>query len=320
MYSKPTKICYPNTHPDLHNIQQPLRNASVAAMAVSSRDAIIPTSTPTASSSTLGVRKSPPATISAETTHVVKSVKVAMGGSRGHTRTSDFDELTKAVLKDAITVYKGHLFTNGAFLECSEEYDLAVESFIFMCKTHKIQMEIDNDLMKLITQCSSQARGDCKSKAHPLVPPAFGINLLNRANFLYKDPATRSGLYQNTIIQTVLNAIWFKNKNDEEAMNPNFLKDGIPLPAIALVFTVIECCIDEWQTGQHVDVQFTALHQSLAKRARKHAKMVDKPTAHAAQIDDVDLESAKKDWEDFNDSDEDKEANEDEEQLTVGQA
>ncbi|KAK0451958.1 uncharacterized protein EV420DRAFT_1645867 [Desarmillaria tabescens] len=83
----------------------------------------------------------PPTTISVETTHVVKSTKVATGGTRGCTQTSDFDELTKVVLEDAIT-----------------EYDLAVESFVLVCKARKIQMDIENDLMKLITQRSDQAR------------------------------------------------------------------------------------------------------------------------------------------------------------------
>ncbi|KAK0492159.1 hypothetical protein EDD18DRAFT_1358223 [Armillaria luteobubalina] len=284
------------------------------------------------SESSLGVQKSPPAMTSAEMTCVVKSVKIAAGGSCGHTRTSDFDELTKAVLEDAITVYKGHLFTEGAFLEHSEEYDVAVQSFIFICKTWNIQMDIDDDLMKLITQCSSQAHGDCKSKACPLVPLAFGIGM---------DKPIHDMQNINPIIQMVLNVIWFKNKNDEGAMNPNFLKDRIPLPVIALVFTVIECCLDEWQTRQHVDVQFTAagyknkyeehlkilqeydkqmkdagiipkLHQSLAKQAQKCANIVDKPTAHTVQIDNVDLKAAKKDWEDFDDSNEDKEGNKDE--------
>ncbi len=57
-----------------------------------------------------------------------------------------------------------------------------------------------NHVCLQVTQCSSQARGDCKSKAHPLVAPAFGISsekpihevhnlvedLLDCMNFLYK--------------------------------------------------------------------------------------------------------------------------------------
>ncbi|KAK0434700.1 hypothetical protein EV421DRAFT_1892684 [Armillaria borealis] len=348
-YPQPKKIFYPDAHPGLQGFQKTGRvhTATAPAAAQTSRTPAGP-----APSSTLGVRKAPPVTTSAETTRVVKSTKVAAGGTRRRTWTSDFDVLTKAVLEDAITVYKGKLFTHGAFLDRSQEYDLAGESFVLVCKVRKIQMNIEDDLMKLITQHSSQARGECKLKARPLVAPAFGIDpekpicdvrnkveeLLERTNFLFKDPSARTGLYQNPIISGIVNTVWFKNKNDEGAKNPDFLKDGIPLPAIALVFTVIECCLDEWKTGQHVDVPFSAasytekydshlkslcdfdrrtkdigivtkLRQSLAKKARKHAKIADQPAKRIAQLDNTDVETAKKDWEGFNDSDDDNSEN-----------
>ncbi|PBK87910.1 hypothetical protein ARMGADRAFT_938188, partial [Armillaria gallica] len=268
MYQKLKQIFYPDTHPDLWQFYPKVTANAQSDSAASEVDAL-----PMA----LGVCKVPPMTMSAERTHVIKLMKVSTGGTCGCTCASDFDELTKAILEDAITVYKGKLFTHGAFLDCSEEYDLAIESFVFVCKTWKIQMEIEDDLMKLvcnaiITQRSSQAWDECKSKAHPLVAPAFGINpeqplcevqnkvedLLDRMNFLYKDPVAHTGLFQNQVISILINMIWFKNKNDESTNNLYFLQDGIPLPTIALVFMVIECCLDEWQTGQHVNIQFTA--------------------------------------------------------------
>ncbi len=141
MYQKPKQIFYPDAHPDLRQFRPKVAANAQSDSAASEVDAL---------STALGVRKAPPMTMSAETTRVVKSMKVSTGGTRGRTRASDFDELTKAVLEDAIMVYKGKLFTHGAFLDRSEEYDLAVESFVFVCKTRKIQMEIEDDLMKLV--------------------------------------------------------------------------------------------------------------------------------------------------------------------------
>jgi hypothetical protein len=69
--------------------------------------------------------------------------------------------------------------------------------------------------------------------------------------------------------------MWFKNKWDEGAIHQEFSDNGIPLPSIALILTAIcvlfnhntiitndslmqvECVIDEWQTGKHVDVPFS---------------------------------------------------------------
>ncbi len=146
MYPKPKKIFYPNVHPDLREFQ--------TFKSVTTSDALdkegVSNSGLTKPSSLLGVRKIGPTTVSSETTRVLKSTKVASGGTRGRARASDFDELTKAVLEDAITLYKGKLFTSGAFLDRTAEYDLAVESFVLVCKARKIQMEIDDDLMKLV--------------------------------------------------------------------------------------------------------------------------------------------------------------------------
>lgn len=142
-YPAPTKVYYPNAHPDLHGFHQSSKSPA-------EREPAPPAQARSAPSSTLRVRKTPPVTTSSETSRVVKSVKVTTGGTRGRIQTSDFDELTKAVLEDTITVYKGHLFTNGAFLERAEEYDLAIKSFVFVCKTRNIQMEVDDDSMKLV--------------------------------------------------------------------------------------------------------------------------------------------------------------------------
>ncbi len=141
MYQKPKQIFYPDAHPDLQQFHPKVAANAQSDSAASEVDAL---------STALGVYKAPPMTMSAETTHVIKSMKVSTGGTHGHTHASDFDELTKAVLEDTITMYKGKLFTHGAFLDRSKEYDLAVESFVFVCKTRKIQMEIEDDLMKLV--------------------------------------------------------------------------------------------------------------------------------------------------------------------------
>lgn len=140
MYQKPKQIFYPDAHPDLQQFRPKVAANAQCDSAASEVDAL---------SMALGVCKAPPMTMSAETC-VVKLMKVSTGGTCGRMCASDFDELTKAVLEDAITMYKGKLFTHGAFLDHSEEYDLAIESFVFVCKTWKIQMEIEDDLMKLV--------------------------------------------------------------------------------------------------------------------------------------------------------------------------
>lgn len=101
---------------------------------------------------------------------------------------------------------------------------------------------------------------------------------------------------------------------------------------MTLVITVVENCIDEWQTGKHVDAQVTAaaykhrfnahlkqiiefvkktqesdivprLLKHMLKMARKPAKVVDAPDTVALQLTEDDVEAAKE-WESMIFSDE----------------
>ncbi|KAG6850199.1 hypothetical protein C0991_010683, partial [Blastosporella zonata] len=129
---------------------------------------------------------------------------------------------------------------------------------------------------------------------------------------------------------------WFKNKNDDGVTQPEFSQDGIPLVTIGLIATVIECCLDEWQSGKHVDVPFAAaqyhnkfnvhmktllsfkaktqdadiiprLCNHMLKKARKHAKVKDGTAPRVVELDDNDIAAAKKEWENMELSDPDDE-------------
>jgi hypothetical protein len=54
--------------------------------------------------------------------------------------------------------------------------------------------------------------------------------------------------YRHPIIQRVINITWFQNKDDDGIVFHEYFAP-IPFEVIALVLTVIECCIDEWSDG-----------------------------------------------------------------------
>ncbi|EDR00267.1 uncharacterized protein LACBIDRAFT_334248 [Laccaria bicolor S238N-H82] len=131
--------------------------------------------------------------------------------------------------------------------------------------------------------------------------------------------------------------MYFKHKTDDGIVNPEFSEnEELSLVTLALVLTVIDNCLDEWQTGEHVDVQFSAatyknkfiahlkrledfaektkdanivsrLRKHLLKMAnfgtnsnnvRKHAKADDAPQViQAARVTEDEVEAAKKEWE-----------------------
>jgi len=54
--------------------------------------------------------------------------------------------------------------------------------------------------------------------------------------------------------------MWFNNRTDEGIIYSD-LFDPMPVPAIALIITAVECSIDEWATGTNVDVAFRETNQ-----------------------------------------------------------
>ncbi|KAG6835823.1 hypothetical protein H0H93_014340, partial [Arthromyces matolae] len=83
--------------------------------------------------------------------------------------------------------------------------------------------------------------------------------LKDEKGFLYKELTadTRKGIYKHAIIQTSVNKMWFKNQRDEGVVYSDMF-NPMPIPAIALVLTAIECNIDEWTTGTKTDIAFYA--------------------------------------------------------------
>jgi hypothetical protein len=55
-----------------------------------------------------------------------------------------------------------------------------------------------------------------------------------------KDPAAKKGIFRTTVIQTIINKMWFCNKDDEDVINPEFSEGGLlAIPTIALALTVV---------------------------------------------------------------------------------
>ncbi|KAG6827067.1 hypothetical protein H0H92_013336 [Tricholoma furcatifolium] len=295
------------------------------------------------------IRKDHPVTMSTSTTVVVKKVKVENTGTRGRPRVADYDSMTRAVLEAAIAHFRADVVTREPFLDHAMDSQAAARAWVRACHHHKVQMEFEDEIEKLINSRTSQVRGQLKTVARSLVPVLYGLSddntkrenrnlvedLLDRNTFYYKDPKKRSGFLLHPIFQRILNKTWFKNKADDGVVQPAFSDGGIPLVTIGLIATVVECCLDEWQSGEHGDVPFAAaqyhskfhkhmktiqnfadrthdtdiifrLRNQMLKMARKHAKVEnDRATVGNAELDDADIEAAKEEWKNMVFSDDD---------------
>ena len=96
------------------------------------------------------IQKEALATASAATTVVTKCVKTANVGSRGHVRASDFDDLSKSLIEDTITIYKAKLSAKHPFPERTEDREAVKQSWIEVCSERNVQVDLEEDVFKLV--------------------------------------------------------------------------------------------------------------------------------------------------------------------------
>lgn len=287
-------------------------------------------------------RKETPATTSAETTVVTKKIKAEGSGSRGRIRQADFDELTRSVIEETISIYRAQIGSVEPFPERADDHDTVKQAWLEVCTSRNLRVELEEGIFKLIIGRASQARGFAKTTSKPYFIAAYNIDgigskreirdnveqLLEGSRFIYKDPVSKTGIFRAPLIQTIINKVWFKNKEDDGVIHPEFSENNaLPMATMAFVQTVIENNLDEWVTGDHVDVPFTAtayktkyhahlkfimdfekktrdadiiprLLRHMLKVARKHAK-VSGGASQASNISNAEIEAAKQEWADL---------------------
>jgi len=78
-------------------------------------------------------RKENPPTASAETTVVTKQIKIEGSSSRGRIRTADFDELTRSIIDETISIYRAQIGAVEPFPERTDDRDTVKQAWIKVC-------------------------------------------------------------------------------------------------------------------------------------------------------------------------------------------
>ncbi|KAI6004872.1 hypothetical protein EDD15DRAFT_2191630 [Pisolithus albus] len=212
----------------------------------------------------------------------------------GRPRTRDYDDVTQEFIMTVIGEYRARLCAEAPMPDHLMETNLLDASWVQACKVTGRNMARSPQLAKIVckyagliywfnlhapwvTNRGSQVRGQLKTKLRPLVEAIFGFlssqsksaikknrslaeSLKEGTNFAFKhmsaDDDGRRGFLKAPLIQKIINTMWFANKHDDGVRFHNHFKP-FPYPALALVLTAIECCIDEWMTGTRTDIPFS---------------------------------------------------------------
>ncbi|KAG1884655.1 hypothetical protein F4604DRAFT_1919126 [Suillus subluteus] len=205
----------------------------------------------------------------------IKAKMNSFNGRHHQLKAGDFDHVTKDVLTITTSVYCCLVVTRAPFPDM-----LLVKTKLVKCAWHEasditgLTIQLTPSLVKMMTRCMSHVRGKLKTKMHGLTASFFGFrasrsmvaikanhdlakSLKEGNSFVFKDWELKSGIYKTELIQKAINDMWFANHSDEVLYAKYF--DPLPVKMMALVLTVMECCVDEWTTGVREDVKFSSV-------------------------------------------------------------
>jgi len=187
---------------------------------------------------------------------------------------SEVEDINSRVIKTALSLYKCLLSCKDAFPPSDTKGQWAVDVWkdaCFRTEAHPNSLRQVQD--EEFTCSNMEFLTDMKTMIKPFVDSSYGFNtsrapdiigqnvnlaraLITKATFIYRvfkigDHGYRPRYpYRHPIIQTVVNILWFQDKDDVGVVFHEYF-DPIPLKVIALVAAVVECCIDGWSDGTY---------------------------------------------------------------------
>ena len=96
-------------------------------------------------------RKEPPTTTSSDTTVVTKRIKVEGSGSRGRVRTANFDDLTRSIVEETISIYRAQICSVEPFPERTDDLDTIKQAWLEVCSGRSLRIELEEDIYKLVS-------------------------------------------------------------------------------------------------------------------------------------------------------------------------
>jgi hypothetical protein len=97
------------------------------------------------------IRKTPPTSIPADTTVVVKKQKTTSPGESKHRiRVSDFDKLTKSLTEDCIAIYRAQIGAVQPFPVKDDNLKAVQLAWVEVCNNRDLQVDIKDSAFKAV--------------------------------------------------------------------------------------------------------------------------------------------------------------------------
>ncbi|KAJ7131568.1 hypothetical protein C8R43DRAFT_1110749 [Mycena crocata] len=188
----------------------------------------------------------------------------APGGSR--TNLSHYTEPAAKLIKSAMHRFEVRIWTVNPFPSAELQVQWVKEIWDEVCTEADALMELTERMSSMIKKYGSHGRSSLKDGVRPLVAPTYKFKigdsdkvirrnvkiwkaLTAESAFHYADTAALTGYAGNAIIIESMRVNFFKNKRGRGILYGTYFSP-ISLVTLALIFTAIEFCIEEYSTGR----------------------------------------------------------------------
>ena len=155
-------------------------------------------------------RKETPVTASTETIVVTKKIKTEGSGYRGRIRQADFDELTRSIIEETISIYRAQIGSVEPFPDRADDRDTVKQAWLEVCTSRNLRVELEEDIFKLVSDCSCFLDFADMISSYRLLDGLHKQEGLRRqplSHILYRR-TTSTALDQNAKFVTKLNNFW----------------------------------------------------------------------------------------------------------------
>ncbi|KAJ6545614.1 hypothetical protein B0H19DRAFT_1238375 [Mycena capillaripes] len=205
------------------------------------------------------------------TVELVKAEFVAGKAPTGsRTNLKDYTEPAGKLIKRAMHKYEVLVWTRKPY----PGGELQIQSVKAIWD--EVCAEASERMASMIKKYGSHGRSSMNANVRPLIASTYGFKagdsaktikqnvklyktLLDESGFHYEDTKERKGYAKNPIIINAIRTNWFKNKSGRGVLYVDYFSP-ISLVTLALIFTAIEFCIEEYSTGRHQQGIFDEAH------------------------------------------------------------
>ncbi|CDO78119.1 hypothetical protein BN946_scf184596.g1 [Trametes cinnabarina] len=225
----------------------------------------------------------------------------------GKPKAGDYAENVTKMINHACRQYEVLLATEDPYPSSSTAVSWAARTWTDVLHSSPSKYRLCSRIEKIITSRSSHARGALRDRVRPLIASSYGFvtdgsarakqrnmvrysylldsdSMAPELRFYYADLDKRQGFAKNPIILTMLKEHWF-GSSDGAGIKYPVQFSPVREVTLALIFTTIEYCLDQWATGLW-DKNITFANKAYHVKYQQHLR-------HIQEWGSLDLDSSR---------------------------